>query len=90
MNFDATSLYPSALYDEKSVHPKRQSGFALQPHMNDVYMEAFNSLMMVMTAQFQILNFTILLILYFNIYRLKRKLKISKLTEWEMVISLTR
>ena len=29
MDFDATSLYPSAMYDEKSVYPKIKSGFAL-------------------------------------------------------------
>ena len=28
MDFDATSLYTSALYDEKSVYPKIESGFA--------------------------------------------------------------
>ena len=43
MDFDATSLYPSAMWDEKSVHPKIETGFAFKPHMNDVYVEAFNN-----------------------------------------------
>ena len=43
MDFDATSLYPSAMWDEKSVYPKIESGFAFKPHMNDVYVEAFNN-----------------------------------------------
>ena len=43
MDFDATSLYPSAMWDEKSVYPKMETGFAFKPHMNDVYVEAFNN-----------------------------------------------
>ena len=43
MDFDATSLYPSAMWDEKSVFPKIETGFAFKPHMNDVYVEAFNN-----------------------------------------------
>ena len=43
MNFDATSLYPSAIWDEKSVYPKIETGFAFKLHMNDVYVEAFNN-----------------------------------------------
>ena len=41
-DFDATSLYPSAMWDEKSVYPKIETGFAFKPHMNDVYVKAFN------------------------------------------------
>ena len=37
--FDATSLYPSAMYDENSVLPKIESGWAFKPYMNDVYVE---------------------------------------------------
>ena len=46
MNFDATSLYPSATYDENSVYPKIATGFAFKPHTNYVYVEAliFNRL----------------------------------------------
>ena len=43
MDFDATSLYPSALWDEKSVYPKIETGFAFKPHMNKTYVEAFNN-----------------------------------------------
>ena len=42
MDFDATSLYPSAMWDDESVYPKIETGFAFKPHMNDVYVEAFN------------------------------------------------
>ena len=40
---DATSLYPSAMWDENSVYPKIETGFAFKPHMNHVYVEAFNN-----------------------------------------------
>ena len=42
-DFDATSLYPSAIWDEKSVYPKIETGFVFKPQMNDVYVEAFNN-----------------------------------------------
>ena len=42
MDLDAKSLYPSAMWDENSVYPKIESGFAFTPHMNDVYVKAFN------------------------------------------------
>ena len=29
MDFDATCLYPSAMWDEKSVYPKKETGFVL-------------------------------------------------------------
>ena len=43
MDSDATSLYPSAMLDENSVHPKIETGFAFKPNMNDVYVETFNN-----------------------------------------------
>ena len=41
MDIDATSLYPSAWYDKKSVCFKTEMGFAFKPHMKNVYVEAF-------------------------------------------------
>ena len=43
MNYDATSLYPSAMWDKNSVYPEIESGFAFKPHMNNTYVEAFNN-----------------------------------------------
>ena len=43
MDFDATSLYPSAIWDEDSVYPKIETRFAFKPDMNDVYVEASNN-----------------------------------------------
>ena len=41
-DFDATILYPSAMWDENSVYPKIETVFAFKPHMNDIFVEAFN------------------------------------------------
>ena len=43
MDYDATSLYPSAMWDENAVYPKIETGFAFERNMNDVYLEAFNN-----------------------------------------------
>ena len=43
MDFDASSLYPSAMWDKNSVYPEIETGFAFKPHMNIVYVEAFNN-----------------------------------------------
>ena len=43
MDYDATSLYTFAMWNEKSVFSKIKSGFVFKPHMKDVYVEAFNN-----------------------------------------------
>ena len=43
MHSDATSLHPSAMWDENLVYPNIENGFVFKPHMNDVYVEAFNN-----------------------------------------------
>ena len=42
-DYDANSLYPSSMSDEKSVYPKIETVFAFKPPMNDVYVEAFKN-----------------------------------------------
>ena len=42
MGYDGNSLYPSAMWDENNVYPKIETGFAFKPHINDVYVKAFN------------------------------------------------
>ena len=43
MDFDAKRLYPSAMGDENSVYPKKETGFAFKLHMNKTYVDAFNN-----------------------------------------------
>ena len=43
MDFDATSLNPFAIWDEISVYPNIETGFAFEPHMNIVFVEPFNN-----------------------------------------------
>ena len=41
--FDCTSLYPSAMWDPKSIYPKIEPGHAFTPDMNDELVEKFNN-----------------------------------------------
>ena len=43
MDFDATTLYPSAMWDEKSNYPEIETVFAFKPDMNDAYVEPFKN-----------------------------------------------
>ena len=43
MDYDATSLYPSYMWDENSVYPTIESEFVFKPHMNKTYVDAFNN-----------------------------------------------
>ena len=42
-DFDAVSLYPSATSDEKSIHPRIETGYASTKDMNDELVEKFNN-----------------------------------------------
>ena len=41
--FDCTSFYPSAMWDELSIFPKIETGYAFTPNMNDELVEKFNN-----------------------------------------------
>ena len=43
MDFDATSLYLSAMWDEILGYPKIENRFVFEPHMTNVSVEAFNN-----------------------------------------------
>ena len=42
-DFDAVSLYPSAIWDEKSIYPINETGYAFTKVMNDELVEKFDS-----------------------------------------------
>ena len=41
--FVAVSLYPSALWDENSIHPRIETGYDFTKNMNEELVEKFNS-----------------------------------------------
>ena len=43
MDFDATSLYPSAMWDNLSLYPKTETIYTFKPYMNDVFVNNFNN-----------------------------------------------
>ena len=42
-DFHAVSLYPSAMWDEKSIYPRIETGYAYSPNMNNELVEKFNN-----------------------------------------------
>ena len=42
-DFDAVSLYPSAMWDEKSIYPRIETGYAFSRVMNNKLVEKFNT-----------------------------------------------
>ena len=40
-DFDAVSLYPSAMWDKKCIYPKIETGYAFEKHMNNELVEKF-------------------------------------------------
>ena len=42
-DFDAVSLYPSAMSDLKSIHPRKETVYAHTPDMNNDLVEKFNN-----------------------------------------------
>ena len=42
-DFDGVSLYPSAMWDPKSIYPKIETGYAFTNDMNDDLVEKFNN-----------------------------------------------
>ena len=43
LDFDAVSLYPSAMWDEKSIYPRIEIGYAFTRDMNDELVEEINT-----------------------------------------------
>ena len=76
MDFDATSLFPSAMYNKKSVYLKIETGFAFKPRMNNIFVEAFNIQTYNQDGNESAIlkkNDTIRLIWYFNIFLWRKK-----------------
>ena len=42
-DFDAVSLYPSAMWDENSIHPRIETGYAFAKDMSKELVKKFNN-----------------------------------------------
>ena len=51
-SFDATSLYPSAMWYEKSMYPRIETGYAYRKDMNDELVEKFNNQILLKDQQY--------------------------------------
>ena len=72
-DFDAVSLYPSAMWDEKSIYPRIETGYAFTRDMNDELVEKFNNQTFTQGSAFLKINITILKILSCSIFLSKKK-----------------
>ena len=84
MDFDATSLYRSAIWDKDSVCPKIEPGNTFRLHLNDVFSNNFNNQTFDRDGNDSAIlknKITIHQILYFNSYQLKKKLNTKKLID---------
>ena len=43
MSFDATSSYPSAMWDEKSVYPDKKTGYPCRTDLKDQLIKKFET-----------------------------------------------
>ena len=43
VEYDAASLYPSAMWNDNSIYPTIETGYAFTPDMNDEIVEKFNN-----------------------------------------------
>ena len=67
MDYDATSFYLFARYDDRSVYPKIETGYALTLVLNDENVDNFNNQTFTQGSALLKLNVTIHLILFFII-----------------------
>ena len=91
-DFDAVSLYPSAMWDEKSIYPRIETGYAYTRDMNDELVEKFN------TQNFN-QGSAILKIKYYNpkdlivqhipIKEIERKIEINRMRNGYIIDTLT-
>ena len=42
MNSDATSLYPTAMFEKNSIYPKIDTGYPFKPLINDIFINCFD------------------------------------------------
>ena len=51
-DFDCVSLYPSAMWDKASIYPRKETGYAFTPDMNDELVEKFSTQIFFKEVQF--------------------------------------
>ena len=65
--YDATSFYLSARYDDRSVYPKIETGYAFTLDMKDENVEKLNNQTFTQRSALLKLNVTVHLLLFINI-----------------------
>ena len=81
-DFDAVSLYPSAMWDPKSIYSKIETGYAFKREMNDQLVEKFNN--QTFTQGYAILrikyyNAKYLIVQHLPVEEKEKKIKINRI-----------
>ena len=91
-DFDAVSLYPSAMWDEKSIYPRIETGYAYTRDTNDELVEKFNN--QTFTQGSAILKFKYykpkkLIVQHIPIKGKEKKYKINRMRNGYIIYTLT-
>ena len=81
-DFDAVSLYPSAMWDPKSSYPKIETGYAFGKHMNNELVEKFINQTFTRGSAFLKINYynpTNLIVQHLPVKEKEKKIEINRM-----------
>ena len=90
--FDAVSLYPSAMSDEKSIYLRIETGYAFKPDMNNGLVEKFNNQTFIQGSAFlktKYYNPKNLIVLYIPIKKRANKMEVNRMRNGYIIDTLT-
>ena len=91
-DYDAVSLYPSAMWDEKSIYPKIETGYACTRDMNDELVNKFNTGNFIQGSAFlkiKYYNPRDLIVQHIPIKEKEKKIEINRMRNGYIVDTLT-
>ena len=91
-DFDAVSLYPSAMWDEKSIYPRIETGYAFTRDMNNELVEKFNNQTFTRGSAFlkiKYYNPRDLIVQHLPVKEKEKKIEINRMRNGNIVNTLT-
>ena len=91
-DFDAVSLYPTATWDENSIYPRIETGYAYMRDMNDTFVEMFNNQTFTRGSailKIQYYNPKNLIVQHIPIKEKERKIEINRMRNGYIIDTLT-
>ena len=91
-DFDATSLYPSAMWDEKSIFPRIETGYAFTRDMNKFLVHRFNNQTFTQGSailKIKYFNPKNLIVQHFPVKEKEKKIEINRMRNGYIIDTLT-